>query len=196
MPDRRGSVAGPRAGFLPGCAFCLSAFSHVSGIPCVRHLCSVPAHQVCRQRRREEGSTASMSQQYLSSLEMANDVLRLYAGWGASRVKSEALERFVAALRQAEVPGTGWDTAAETRGAEADVDALIAEATQRKARPRAPQTGQLSCLETRHMSAVCLNRVWGVVLHGVRVRSGASLRHGLAHLYAPPVSAAKAWCLL
>lgn len=106
-----------------------------------------------------------MSQQFL---EMANNVLRPYAGWGASRVKSEALERFVAMLRQAEVPGTGWDTAAETRDAEADVDALIAEATQRKARPRTPQTGQLSCSET-DTSRQCAQVVCGVWLC---IRSG------------------------
>ncbi|KAK9834006.1 hypothetical protein WJX81_002422 [Elliptochloris bilobata] len=50
----------------------------------------------------------------------------------ASRVKAEALEQHQAGLRQAEVPSSGWDAAAEVQAAEADVDALIADATQRK----------------------------------------------------------------
>lgn len=51
------------------------------------------------------------------------------------RAKAEVLERFAEGLRQADVPGAGWDTAGELREGEADVDALIASATQQKARP-------------------------------------------------------------
>ena len=52
----------------------------------------------------------------------------------ARRVKAEVLEEYRAGLHQAEVPDAGWDTSAEVQGAEADVDALIASATQQKAR--------------------------------------------------------------
>ena len=44
------------------------------------------------------------------------------------------LEEHRAGLHQAEVPDAGWDSAAEVQGAEADVDALVASATQQKAR--------------------------------------------------------------
>lgn len=50
------------------------------------------------------------------------------------RVKAEVLEEYRAGLHQAEVPDARWDTSAEVQGAEADVDALIASATQQKAR--------------------------------------------------------------
>jgi len=56
------------------------------------------------------------------------------AGACMRRLKAEVLQHFEAGLREADVPGTGWATAAEAAAAEADVDALIADATQRRAR--------------------------------------------------------------
>lgn len=93
------------------------------------------------------------------------------------RAKTEVLQHFEAGLREADVPGTGWATAAEAAAAEADVDALIADAMQRRARAQSvslclTRAAPLQCAGALELSGMfaCLPSTlvqWMVTLPGL-----------------------------
>lgn len=102
------------------------------------------------------------------------------------RAKTEVLQHFEAGLREADVPGTGWATAAEAAAAEADVDALIADAMQRRARAQSvslclTRAAPLQCagaLELSGMLALLAPEVGAVDGHLARARVQPSSRPG------------------